>query len=136
MWNSEKETTTTASPEQVWAIYTDTPNRLAWEVGIESVALDGPFEVGTTGKIAPTGRPPREFTIVDCVPNVSFADESRFGPIVVRLTHSLEALAGGGTKIVHGVVVDGSADDEAVIGPRIAGDFEPTLARLVALAEA
>jgi len=82
------------------------------------------------------GRPAREFTIVDCVPNVSFADESRFGPISVRLTHRLERLDDGSTKIVHGVVVDGNPEDEATIGPRIAADFEPTLARLVALAEA
>ncbi len=58
MWPVTHTEITTASPEAIWALWENVPGWIQWDEGLEAIQLDGPFAVGTPGKIRPTGGPP------------------------------------------------------------------------------
>jgi hypothetical protein len=43
--------TTAAAAEQVRPLYADVRRWLEWDIGLEPVTLDGPFAVGSTGRL-------------------------------------------------------------------------------------
>jgi uncharacterized protein YndB with AHSA1/START domain len=50
---------TTASPERVWALWSDPDNWNRWNTGIRSSQIDGPLTSGATGTMQTTsGRCP------------------------------------------------------------------------------
>lgn len=57
------------------------------------------------------------------------------GPLVVRVSHLLEPLPDGRTRLTYSADIDGPEDEVQQIGPMITGDFPETMASLVALAK-
>ena len=55
MWSFEHTEATKAPPERLWQRYSDRASWPEWDHGIKSVTLDGPFAVGSTGKVKPKG---------------------------------------------------------------------------------
>lgn len=47
-WHKE---TTTASPEKIWAIWTDVPNWKTWDQGLKDAEINGNFTLGNKGMI-------------------------------------------------------------------------------------
>lgn len=42
---------TTASPATIWRIWTDVPNWHQWDSGLQKAELNGPFRLGTKGRL-------------------------------------------------------------------------------------
>jgi hypothetical protein len=44
---------TSASPEQIWAVWTDVANWAKWDTELQDACLNGIFELGSIGKLTP-----------------------------------------------------------------------------------
>jgi uncharacterized protein YndB with AHSA1/START domain len=66
--------TTVATPEYLWALWSDPANPPRWDPAQEYSRVDGPFGVGQTGVVKVTGQPERAFTVVECTPLRSYTD--------------------------------------------------------------
>lgn len=80
MWQQSYSTTVNdIRPEQIWSIWTDVPNRPAWDTDTEWAKADGPFERGTTITFKPKGWPKTVLMkIAECKANRSFTDLTTF----------------------------------------------------------
>jgi hypothetical protein len=108
-----------------------------WNAGIETIKIDGPFDVGTTFTMTPPGDEPISMRLTEIVPGELFTDEMDAGDLVVRTVHRIEAVPGGGTKVTYRTEISGPAADQVgpELGPAITADFPHVLAALAALAE-
>lgn len=128
----EHSVETTASPEAVWVLWSDVSRWTEWDSGLESVVLDGPFEVGVNGTMVVPGRPPVPFTLTEVRPGKGFVDVSEIPGALLRFHHTLEPLDGGRVRVTHGVVIEGPAARE--IGPFVTADLPDAVKALVELA--
>ena len=137
MWVNEQAVETTASAEDVWALWADVAGWPRWNADIEQIELDGPFAVGSTIVMTPAGDEPVELRIAEAVEPTLFVDEADGGDFVVRTTHLVEPLETGRNRVVYRMEIAGPAGDMIgpQIGPQISGDFPQVLAALAALAE-
>jgi hypothetical protein len=134
MWTHEHVVETTAPSTAVFARYADVASWPAWDSGMEVVELDGPFATGSTGRMRPAGLETLPFTLTWVEGGVGFTDETPFMGHVLRFVHLLDPMAGGGTRVVHRVEIEGPAAGE--IGPNVVSDMPEAMAGLVAAAEA
>jgi len=102
----ERSVWTRALPEAVWQIWADVENWNSWDHGIEYSTLEGPFAVGTKGRLKPQGGPPvhTELTAVE-FPR-SFVDESQLPLTRIIVSHQMER-EGSMTKVTHRVEMKG-----------------------------
>jgi uncharacterized protein YndB with AHSA1/START domain len=135
MWEYEHSVQTSAAPEAVWRQWSDMATWPAWNDGIETITVDGPFAVGTTFTMTPPGEEPISMRLVEIVPGEVFTDEMDAGDFVVTTVHRLEPAAGG-TRIIYRTEITGPAADQVgpELGPAITADFPDVLAKLAALA--
>ncbi|MEU7524783.1 SRPBCC family protein [Saccharothrix sp. NPDC042600] len=120
-----------ATVAAVWALWSDVGRWAEWDADVESVSLDGAFDVGGKGRMVVAGQPPIAFELTEVVPFKGFTDETAFGGAVLRFEHLVEEVAAG-VRVTHRVVVEGGAAERigAVVGRGVPGAVE----RLVALA--
>lgn len=133
-WHTEHSTETTASPERIWALFRDVPGWKTWNAGIEEISLEGPFASGTWMTMRPPGQDPLRTQLIEVREGACFVDETRLGDLVVTVTHRIEQVATGRTRIVY--AVDAAGPDADQVGPAVAGDFPQVLAALVQRATA
>jgi hypothetical protein len=128
---------TTAAPEVVDGLYRDATTWSAWDPGMECVEFDGPFEAGMTGRFTPVGGEPFPYTMVFAEPGRGHVDEFPLDGAVLQVSHRLEPLAGGGTRIVHGASLSGPKALEIAPGlmPDVCDEMPETVARLAQVAE-
>jgi hypothetical protein len=97
-----------ARPEAVWRRYVDVEQWSAWSrQGVEWSRLDGPFEVGTTGKSKAPGMPAAKFRLIAVEPNARFVSEARMPGGRLQFEHVIEP-SGEGSRITHRVLVGGA----------------------------
>lgn len=132
MWTHEYSAQTDLAPEAVWKVIADLDNWAAWDTSMESVRLDGPFAVGSRVTMVPAGQDPVTSIITVIEENQRYADETEFGGVTLRFSHALTGLAGGGTRVVHRLEVDGPGEGE--IGEMVSEDFPAAMAALLAYA--
>lgn len=132
-WQGEHAVEIEVAPEVVWSVLRDVETWKQWNAGIERLELEGPFATGTWFTMQPPGQDPLRSCLVDVEENRGFADETRLGDLVVRVDHRLDALAGGGTRIVYAVEARGPGAAE--VGPAVSLDFPQVLAALAAFAQ-
>ena len=132
MWEHEHTAETTAVPAAVWAVLSDLDHWAEWDTSMEWVRLDGPLEPGTSVVMKPIGQEPITSTITAVDPNVRYADETVFGEVTLRFSHTLHPTADGGTRVVHRLEVDGP--DAAAVGGMVCEDFPDAMAGLLAAA--
>jgi Polyketide cyclase / dehydrase and lipid transport len=125
---------TEVAPEAIWALYEDVTTWPSWDAQAEQVTRDGPFQAGTTGTMKFVDQDPLAYRLVKVEPLREFVDETPVGPIVVRVSHLLEPLPDGGSRITYAAEIDGPEDEARQIGPMITADFPETMASLIALA--
>jgi uncharacterized protein YndB with AHSA1/START domain len=137
MWEYEHSVETTAAPEALWRHWSDMATWPQWNDGVETIAVEGPFEVGTAFTMTPPGAEPIRMRLVDIKPGESFADEMDAGDFVVRTEHWLEPAAAGLTRIVYRTEITGEAAGQVgpELGPEITADFPEVLAALAKRAE-
>jgi hypothetical protein len=129
-------TVTHASAERVWQIWSDPPTWPQWNPDVVSVALDGPFAVGTTGTMV-TRRMTHKIAFTAISPGTSFTLRAKPVPgTILDFTCTIEKLAVG-SRIGQSVMVSGPLS--LVMGnpmaKQIAASFDPILAALKARAE-
>lgn len=138
MWSHEYTGETSAAPEAVWAVLRDLDQWAQWDTSMEKVALLGPFEVGSRVSMTPIGQEPIVSVITAVEENVRYADETEFGGVVLRFSHTLSPREGGGTRVVHRLEIDGPEADQVgpELGPAITEDFPQAMDALFARASA
>ncbi|MEV4558322.1 SRPBCC family protein [Kitasatospora sp. NPDC049285] len=137
MWEHEYSAETAAAPQDVWAVLSDLNGWASWDTSMESVVLQGAFEVGAKVVMTPTGQEPIESVIVRIEENVAYADQTEFGGVTLRFAHTLTALPGGGTRVLHRLEITGPEAGQIApeLGPQITEDFPEAMAGLLARAE-
>jgi len=82
----------------------------------------------------PTGQDPIRSTIVEIRPNEVYADETTFGDVRLRFSHTLLRLDHGRTRLSHRLEISGPTADEVgpALGPGITEDFPDAMAALLA----
>jgi uncharacterized protein YndB with AHSA1/START domain len=135
MWVHEHAAETAVPREKIWAALADIDSWTAWDTSMEAVTLDGPFAVGSTVSMTPTGQDPIRSTIVTIDEGTTYADETAFGGVVLRFSHTLSSPAGGSTRIVHRLEITGDDETGAELGPMITEDFPEAMDALIAYAD-
>jgi hypothetical protein len=140
MWTCEHSLETRAGAEAIFEILRDTGRWREWNAGVERIDLDGPFATGSTGVMVIPDQGSLRFRLAWVGEGRGFEDETEIpgADVVVRVRHSLEPLAAGGTRITYRATVEGPAADTlgSEIGPAVSADFPEVMAALAARAEA
>ena len=128
---------TTASPERVWALWSDPDNWSRWNTGIRSSHIDGPLASGATGTMQTTRGSTHAVAFADVEPPTRFTMPMAGQPLTT-ITFRCEITAAGGRSIVSQSVAF-SGPLGFLVGPlmgnQLAGHFEPVLADLSSAAE-
>jgi len=137
VWEYEYSVETTAAPQALWRHWSDMAAWPQWNDGIETIDVEGPFEVGTAFTMTPPGEEPIRMRLVAIKPGEFFTDEMDAGDFAVRTEHRLEPAAGGLTRIVYRTEITGEAAGHIgpQLGPQITADFPEVLAALARRAE-
>jgi Polyketide cyclase / dehydrase and lipid transport len=137
MWETEHSIETSATPQQIWRLWTDVAGWPEWNADIEEIELIGPFAAGSMIRMTPIGQEPIELRIAEAIEPELFVDEADFGEIVVRTAHRAEQLDDGRARVSYRMEITGPAADTVgpELGPEISGDFPQTLTALVGRAE-
>lgn len=132
MWEYEYRLETSAAPEALWRHWADMASWPQWNDGIETITVDGPFEVGTVFTMTPPGEEPIRMRLTEIKPGESFTDEMDAGGFVVRTEHRLEPATAGQTRIVYRTEITGAAAAQVgpELGPQITADFPAVVAAL------
>jgi uncharacterized protein YndB with AHSA1/START domain len=136
MWVHEHTAESAASPQAVWRVLRDLDRWGTWDTSLEWVRLHGPFQVGSEVTMKPIGQDPITSVIVEAAENRVYADETAFGGVTLRFSHTLEPLDGGGTRVTHRLEITGPEADQVgpELGPAITEDFPQAMAALLARA--
>jgi len=136
MWETEHSIETTASAENVWALWEDVAGWPAWNADLERAELSGPFAPGSTITMVSPGEDPIELRIAEAVEPERFVDRADLGSIVVRTEHRAERVDAERIRVVYRMEITGPEADTMgpEIGPRISADFPEVLRSLVTLA--
>ena len=129
--------TTTASPDAVWAVWTDVAGWPAWDVELDSAALDGAFEEGATGRLVPKRGPSARFRIEDVEPGRAYTLVTRLPLGSLRVRRTWETVEGG-IAVTHAVTFGGVGGRALAgrLGPGFRRALPVALDRLRALSEA
>jgi hypothetical protein len=132
MWEYEYRLETSAAPDALWRHWADMASWPQWNDGIETIAVDGPFEAGAVFTMTPPGDEPIRMRLVEIEPGESFTDEMDAGDFVVRTEHRLEPGAAGQTRIVYRTEITGAAAGQVgpELGPKLTADFPEVVAAL------
>lgn len=138
MWPATHTEITTARPQDVWALWEAVPRWTQWDEGLDEISIDGPFQVGTTGHIKPTGGPTLKFALIEVDPGRAFTDETRLPLCKLRFAHTLTSEPDGRTAVTLTVSFHGLLRPlfQRVIGKDIARELAGQVQRLTQVAEA
>lgn len=130
------EVTTRATPEAVWAVWMNVPGWGRWDAGLKSASSPAPLALGVTGRIVPHNGPASRFVVSQFSVGKSHAFETALP--LARLTVRRTIIGTDPTVIRHDVSFSGLLAGfwAARFGPSFRQALPPTMARLVALAEA
>ena len=134
MWSTEYQREISTTPDVIWRLFSDVPGWKAWNAGIESIELHGPFKTGTTFTMQPPGQDAFDSTLIDVRPNELFVDETKLGDIRVVVEHRIEPIATNQVQVHYRITVEGP--EAAEIGAAISADFPDVLNALAQRAEA
>jgi hypothetical protein len=135
-WTTQAVVRTKASPEQVWALWTDVATWSRWDRDVEASQLDGPFVLGTRGVLTPRGGPKTRFVLTSVEPHVGFTNRSSLPLGTLDFIHTLR-VEGGETVIEHRVEMKGPLTFlfRRLVGAGIARGLPGTVAQLARTAE-
>jgi uncharacterized protein YndB with AHSA1/START domain len=125
-----------AAPQAIFRIYEDVANWHTWDPDTSRATLDGPFEVGSRGRLTPTKGSSVPMVLTEVVRNTSFTVESRIPLFRMLFEHELVPMQGQ-TEVVHRVTFSGPLTLLLgnMLARRVNAGLPITLGRLKALAE-
>lgn len=99
---------TSASPQRIWAIWTDVPRWPGWDTELVSASIpDGRFALGVTGTVRPRTGPASTFSVSELEPGTSYAFMTRLPLCRLVVRRQLMAEPAGGTRFTHQVTFAG-----------------------------
>ena len=128
----EHSVTTTASPAEVWALWSDVGSWHCWDPAVERVALEGHFAEGAAGTMTLSGGVEAPFVLEIVEPRARYLDRLLIGDLVIRVDHLVSATDDGSEVLVRTSV---EGDGAASIGPLVTGDTAKALDTLIGMAE-
>ena len=128
---------TAATPEAIWGLWADVPNRTRWDDALERITLEGRFQSGAVGIVKLRGQPERRFEVVQCVPPRAYTDRF-FLPLGAKIdwAHTISE-ADGEHAVTFDVSVTGPTSPllAPVLRRILRRELPPTVDKLIALAE-
>ena len=133
----EHQITVAASPEVIFDIYADVANWPTWDPDTKRANIDGPFQVGSRGRLTPTKGNTVPMVLTQVVPAKCFTVESRIPLFRMLFEHELVPVPGA-TDVVHRVTLSGllSIVLRPILAKQLNSGLPVTLRKLKALAEA
>ena len=128
----EGTVTTTASPMDVWHLWSDIGSWHCWDPSVQQVSKEGHFAEGAAGTITLVGGIEAPFVLDIVEPCSRFVDRLTMGDLHISIDHEVKATADGSEVTVRTTISGPGAED---VGPMVAGDTPKALEALVALAE-
>jgi hypothetical protein len=132
MWQRSFSILTPAPLAAVWRLFEDVEGWTAWNAGIESIVMNGPFQDGTEFMMKVPGQDAFTSRLLHVEPNVRFVDETVVGDVRVLVDHRIERSAGQ-TRITYTATVTGPGAEH--IGAAVTEDFPAVLAALAERAQ-
>jgi len=96
----EQSINISVEPSTVFEAYKDVSGWSQWDPETESASIDGPFTVGTAGKIKPKGSPESKITIIEVTENKSFTVECALPLCKMQFVHLMSPNETG-TELVN-----------------------------------
>ena len=130
---------TTATPDRVWALWTNVSTWAEWDGGLKSASMESAFKVGATGKIVPLKGSIVPFTVTAALPETSSTFVTKLPFAQLNLKRSLTALPNNaGTQFTHNVSFTGPLREVwgFILGRGFRKELPNTMAKLAKLAEA
>ena len=125
-----------ASPYTIFQIYEDVQNWHTWDPDTKQAILEGPFRVGSRGRITPSKGMTVPMLLIQVEPDKCFTVESNIPLFRMLFEHELIPLDGA-TEVIHRVKFSGFLS--IFLGPALSKQLNAglpvTLRRLKALAE-
>ena len=125
-----------ASAESIFSIYQDVKNWHTWDPDTMQASLEGPFAVGSKGRLTPTKGNTVPMAVTKVEPGRCFTVESKIPLFRMVFEHEIAPVPGA-TEVVHRVTFSGPLS--LVLGPMLSKQLNSglpvTLSRLKALAE-
>lgn len=128
----EHTVTTTASPADVWALWSDVGSWHRWDRAVEQVAIEGHFGEGAAGTMVLSGGAEARFVLEIVEPSARYLDKLTLGDLVIRIDHQVKATAAGSEVTVRTTVEGPGSED---VGPMVTADTHSALETLVKMAE-
>ncbi len=133
----EHRITVAAPAARIFSIYRAVERWHEWDPDTKSATLNGPFEVGSRGRLTPTKGNAVPMVFTEVRPDKCFTVESKIPLFKMVFEHELES-KGQGTEVIHRVTFSGLL--AIVLGPMLSKQLNVglpvTLGKLKALAEA
>ena len=125
-----------ASPSTVFRIYEDVQNWHKWDPDTKQAKIDGPFHVGSRGRITPPKGMTVPMLLTQVEPGKCFTVESKIPLFCMLFEHELIPVEGA-TEVIHRITFSGFLS--IFLGPALCKQLNAglpvTLRRLKALAE-
>lgn len=128
----EHTVTTTASPAEVWALWSDVGSWHCWDPAVQQVALEGHFAEGAMGTLTLTGGVEAPFVLDIVEPYARFVDRVKLGELMISIDHEVKATDTGSEITARTHIAGPGATD---VGPTVVGDTPKALEALVKMAE-
>lgn len=102
----EEKITVNASPDEVFAVYENVADWPEWDADVMSSQLDGPFEVGTTGKLKPKQGPESKIQLTEVTRGKSFTVECKLPLCKMHFVHEMIP-TGQNTEVSNRIIFTG-----------------------------
>ena len=128
---------TTATPDALWAVWTDVAGWPAWDVELDSAALRGAFVDGATGRLVPKRGPAARFVLEDVEPGRAYTLVTRLPMGALRVRRTWDDLEDD-IAVTHAVTFEGVGGRLLAgrLGPGFRRALPVALRRLCEIAEA
>jgi hypothetical protein len=132
----EEHITISATPEIIFAIYADVERWHTWDPDTKSATLNGPFAVGSKGRLCPSKGREVPIEITSLVPGRSFTARSKIPFFQMDFDHELTP-GESGTEVVHRVTLSGPLTPllSLLVGTQVREGLPRTLRSLKKLVE-
>lgn len=137
MADNQRSRETSAPPDRVWQIWSDTSTWPDWNPDMKSVDLDGPFASGTTGRMETKSGGHHQIALQDVEAGRAFTLVSDGIPITKLHFRCAVIPSGDGSRVSQAVTLHGGlAFMAGMMAGRIVPGFDAILNGLAVRAEA
>jgi Polyketide cyclase / dehydrase and lipid transport len=136
-WETSSELEADVAASAIWErAYADAGAWPEWNRELKRARLDGPLALGATARIVFRTGLRLRFRVVEYQQGHLFTDESRLPGARMGHRHLVESLAGGGSRLVNEIYIEGPLAPlwRRILGPAAARTLPDAQRAVVALA--